>query len=98
MSLGSIQTLIGRLWGVRSNVQLPAIAPWSKTTSSSMAVFTIMVTAASGPNVPQAIRYLKLSTRHELRVIAVDMSLTGAAGHFADAFLQVPTGIDPGYV
>ena len=63
-----------------------------------MAVFTIMVTAASGPNVPQAIRLLKASKRHELRVIAVDMSGKGAAGHFADAFLQVPPGTDPAYV
>jgi carbamoyl-phosphate synthase large subunit len=63
-----------------------------------MSTFTVLVTAASGPNVPQAIRYLKASTRHTLRVIAVDMNPKGAAGHFADAFLPVPAGADRDYV
>ncbi len=63
-----------------------------------MSAFTVLVTAASGPNVPQAIRLLKASKRHALRVIAVDMEPKGAAGHFADAFLKVPSGDDPGYV
>jgi spore coat polysaccharide biosynthesis protein SpsF (cytidylyltransferase family)/biotin carboxylase/RimJ/RimL family protein N-acetyltransferase len=66
--------------------------------SNSMDHFTVLVTAASGPNVPQAIRYFKASNRHALRVIAVDMKPKGAAGHFADAFLQVPAGTDSGYV
>jgi biotin carboxylase len=63
-----------------------------------MAAFTILVTAAGGPNVPQAIRLMKASKRHELRVIAVDMGAKGAAAHFADAFINVPPGGDPGYV
>ncbi|HUU24576.1 MAG TPA: ATP-grasp domain-containing protein [Methyloceanibacter sp.] len=63
-----------------------------------MTVFTILLTAASGPLVPQAIRFLKDSKRHTVRVIAVDMSPRGAALQFADHFLKVPAGGDPGYV
>lgn len=57
-----------------------------------------MVTAGGGSNVPLAIQLLKSSKRHEIRVIAVDMTAKGAAGHFADAFIKVPHGSDPGYV
>lgn len=60
--------------------------------------FTVLLTSASGPLVPQAIRYLKESERHQISVVATDMAPSGAAGHFADAFLKVPAGDAPEYV
>ena len=63
-----------------------------------MAAFTVLVTAAGGPNVPQAIRLMKASKRHAIRVVAVDMGTGGAAAHFADVFCRVPAGGSPDYV
>ena len=63
-----------------------------------MAPFTILVTAAAGPLVPQAVRLMKASLRHDLRVVAVDIAVRGATRNFADAFLAVPPGNAPGYV
>lgn len=63
-----------------------------------MASLTLMITAASGPLVPQAIRLLKESRRHKVRVVAVDIRPSGAALHYADAFLPVPSGNASDYI
>lgn len=60
--------------------------------------FRVMITAAGGAMSPLTIQCLKNSRRHAIAVIAADSRADAAGQHFADAFVQLPPGGDPGYV
>jgi len=61
-------------------------------------VFTLLLTCTGGELSPEMIRQLKSSTRHDVRVIAVDSDEAAVGRLFADAFQTVPRGSDPDYV
>ncbi len=60
--------------------------------------FTILLTATGGAMSAQTIRFAATSARHDIRVVAVDMSELAVSQHFADAFEVVPHGGAPDYV
>ncbi len=60
--------------------------------------YTILITCVGGELSPHVIRTLKASSRHELRVVGVDLSENAQGRHFVDRFATVPRGEDPGYV
>jgi len=59
---------------------------------------TVLLTCAGGELSPLMIRMLKTSTRHTVRVVAVDMREDAAGRHFADVFCTVPAGDAPSYI
>jgi biotin carboxylase len=60
--------------------------------------FTLMLTATGGAMSTQTVRYAQESARHDIRVVAVDMSELATVRYFADVFETVPPGGDPDYV
>jgi carbamoylphosphate synthase large subunit len=59
--------------------------------------YTVMLTSAGGEMVPSLINQLKQSTRHDVRVVAIDAGGGGVSRHLADGFWTVPYGNEPGY-
>jgi len=59
---------------------------------------TVMLTSAGGALVPQAIRQMRASERHDFRIIAVDAAERPVARALADRFHVVPLATAPGYV
>lgn len=57
----------------------------------------VLVTAAGGALAPVNIRLLRNSPRHDIWVLAVDLSKHATGRYFADAFATVPPGDAPGY-
>jgi carbamoyl-phosphate synthase large subunit len=60
--------------------------------------FRLLITAAGGALSAQTILFAKRSARHDIAVIAVDMSEIALGRYVADAFEVVPHGNDAGYV
>ncbi len=60
--------------------------------------FRILLTSTGGSLSVETIHRLKTSTRHEIEVIAVDMSTDTLARDVADYFYTVPSGRNPAYV
>ena len=61
-----------------------------RRTGGRLVSFTILLTATGGAMSTQTIRFATNSTRHDIRVVAVDMSELAVSQHFADAFEVVP--------
>ncbi len=60
--------------------------------------FNFLMTCAGGELAPQMIKLLKSSTRHDIRVIAVDSNEDAIGRLFSDEFQTVPRGSSPDYV
>lgn len=59
--------------------------------------FTLMLTCGGGELMPQLVRMLKASRRHDLKIISVDSGEPGIIAKIADEFRRVPRGDEPGY-
>ncbi|MBT3237429.1 MAG: ATP-grasp domain-containing protein [Rhodospirillaceae bacterium] len=59
---------------------------------------TLMLTSTGGVYSAQTIMQASASTRHDVRVVAVDAGDKAAAVNVADVFARVPFGSDPEYV
>ena len=60
-------------------------------------IFTILMTCVGGELAPQMIRELKLNSRHNIKVIGVDVNIDAIGKYFCDEFSIVPFGDDPNY-
>jgi biotin carboxylase len=60
--------------------------------------FVLLLTAAGGALSTQTILFAKQSRRHQVQVVAVDMSEVALGRYAADAFEVVPHGAAPDYV
>lgn len=58
---------------------------------------TLLLTSTGGVYSAQTVMQARASTRHNVRVVAVDAGEGGAARHIADVFAKVPPGNDPKY-
>ncbi|MHA1598166.1 MAG: ATP-grasp domain-containing protein [Alphaproteobacteria bacterium] len=59
---------------------------------------TLMLTSTGGVYSAQTVMQARASTRHDVRVVAVDAGDGAAAAHVADVFARVPFGTDDDYV
>ena len=59
--------------------------------------FTILITCVGGELAPQMIQELKLNSRHDLKVIGVDVNIDAVGKYFCDEFSVVPFGSDSSY-
>lgn len=59
--------------------------------------FTILMTCVGGELAPQMIQKLKLSSRHDIKVIGTDANSNAIGRYFCDEFSVVPFGSDPNY-
>ncbi len=60
--------------------------------------FCLLMTCAGGELAPYLIGLMRSSTRHRIRVVAVDANADAIGRRVADAFYQVPLGTEPHYV
>ena len=60
-------------------------------------IFTILITCVGGELAPQMIQELKLNSRHDIKVIGVDVNIDAVGKYFCDEFSVVPFGSDSNY-
>ncbi len=65
---------------------------------SSKPEATLLMTCVGGELAPQALQYMRNSTRYRIRTVGVDASPSAVGRHFCDAFHVVPRGTEAGYV
>jgi carbamoylphosphate synthase large subunit len=60
-------------------------------------IYSILITCVGGDLAPQLIQELKLSSRHDVKVIGVDANKNAIGRYFCDEFSVVPHGSDSSY-
>ena len=60
-------------------------------------IFTILITCVGGELAPQMVQELKINSRHNIKVIGVDVDINATGKYFCDEFSVVPFGSDPNY-
>lgn len=60
-------------------------------------MFTILITCVGGEFAPKMIQELKSNSRHDIKVIGVDVNINAIGKYFCDEFSIVPFGDNPNY-